>query len=303
MVQAYRAGVQTLTLPDGRLLDYDTGPGDQALPTLLAHHGTPQAGTRDRSFDAAAAAVGVRVVTFSRAGYGGSSRRAGRTVADVADDARALLDHLGVDRCVTAGASGGGPHALATAALLPDRVAGVLSIAGVAPYDADGLDFLAGMGEDNLEEFGLALAGEAALRPFAEEHAAVLRHADPAGIVEQLGSILPEVDRQAISGEHGTILGEDLAAGFAEALRLGTDGWVDDDLAFTVPWGFDLADVTVPSFVWQGGVDLMVPAAHGAWLAERLPRVTAHLLPDQGHVSIELGHAEQMISELVATLI
>ena len=281
------SGVQTLTLPDGRLLDYDTGDGDQSLPTLLAHHGTPQAGTRDRSFDAAAAAVGVRVVTFSRAGYGGSSRRAGRTVADVADDARALLDHLGVDRCVTAGASGGGPHALATAALLPDRVAGVLSIAGVAPYDADDLDFLAGMGEDNVEEFGLALAGEAALRPFTDEHAAVLRHADAAGIVEDLGSILPEVDRRAISGEHGTVLGEDLAAGFAEALRLGTDGWVDDDLAFTRPWGFDLSAVTVPAFVWQGGADLMVPAAHGAWLVDRLPRVTAHLLPDHGHLSIE----------------
>jgi pimeloyl-ACP methyl ester carboxylesterase len=294
--------VQTLTLPDGRLLDHDTGPGDPDLPVLVFHHGTPQAGTRDRALDRAAADVGLRVVTTSRPGYGGSSRHAGRSVADVAHDVEALLDHLGVERCVTAGASGGGPHALATAALLPGRVAGVLTIAGVAPFDAGDLDFLAGMGEDNLEEFGLALRGEAVLRPWLEEQVGPLRSADPEAIIASMASLLPEVDRAVVRGERGSELGEDVAASFAEALRTGVDGWLDDDLAFTRPWGFDLDAVRCPALVYQGGLDLMVPPAHGAWLAGRLPTAEAHLLPDQGHLSLQAGHGTEMLRALRATL-
>lgn len=297
--------METISLPDARLLDYDAGPGDPSLPTVVAHHGTPGAGTRDRHLDAVAAAAGVRVVTFSRAGYGGSSRHAGRAVADVAADVEALLDHLGVDRCATAGASGGGPHALATAALLPDRVTGVLCIAGVGPHGAADLDFLAGMGDDNVEEFRLALAGEAAVRPWLEAQAEALVGATPAQVVESMASILPEVDRAAVLGAEGTLLGEDLVASFAEALRLGVDGWLDDDLAFTRPWGFDLGalvDRGVPTFVWQGGADLMVPPSHGQWLAAHLPHASTRLLPDEGHLSIALGHTEQMVTELAATL-
>ncbi|WP_148614768.1 alpha/beta fold hydrolase [Nocardioides rubriscoriae] len=294
--------MENLTLPDGRLLAYDLGPGDASLPVAVAHHGTPGAGTRDRHLDGAAAAVGLRVVTFSRAGYGGSTRRPGRSVADVADDVAALLDHLGVERCVTLGSSGGGPHALATAALLPHRVAGVLSIAGVGPWDAADLDFLTGMGEDNLEEFGLAVDGEDALRPWLQAQAEALREATPAQIVDSMTSLLPQVDRDAILDPRGAGVGEDLAASFAEALRLGVDGWVDDDLAFTRAWGFDPADVRVPAFVWQGDADLMVPAGHGAWLASHVPGATGHLLVGEGHLSIELGHTEQMLGELRATL-
>lgn len=294
--------METLTLPDGRLLAHDTGPGDPGLPVVVAHHGTPGAGTRDRHLDAAAVAAGVRVVTFSRAGYGGSTRRPGRSVADVAADVAALLDHLGVERCATIGASGGGPHALATAALLPERVTGVVCVAGVGPWGEPDLDFLAGMGEDNVEEFGLALEGEDAVRPFMEGHAEGLRAATPQQVVDSMTSLLPEVDRAAILGAQGASLGEDLAAGFAEALRPGVDGWVDDDLAFIRPWGFELADVRVPAYVWQGGADLMVPFAHGEWLAAHLPGSSVHLLPDEGHVSIALGHAETMLGQLAGTL-
>ena len=292
----------TLTLPDGRLLAFDPGPGEAALPTVVAHHGTPGAGTRDRNLDAAAAVAGVRVVTFSRPGYGGSTRRPGRTVADVAGDVAALLDHLDTERYATIGASGGGPHALATAALLPGRVTGVACIAGVGPWDADGLDFLAGMGADNIEEFGLALEGENVVRPWMEGYAEGLRSATPAQVVASMTSLLPEVDQQAILGAQGVWLGEDLAASFAEALRVGVDGWVDDDLAFTRPWGFDLEAVAVPAFVWQGDADLMVPASHGRWLAEHVPGASAHLLPGEGHVSIALGHADAMLEQLAATL-
>jgi pimeloyl-ACP methyl ester carboxylesterase len=238
------------------------------------------------------------LVTFSRPGYGDSTRLPGRSVADVAADVAAVLDHLDVSRCLVAGWSGGGPHALATATLLPDRVAGALVIAGVAPWDADGLDFLAGMGEQNIDEFGLAVQGETAIRPSLAAEAAALRDATVADLVKGLDTLLPEVDRAVLTDEYGA----DLTANFAEALRPGVDGWLDDDLAFVRPWGFSLADIAVPSFVWQGSEDLMVPFTHGQWLAGHIPGVTAHLEPGEGHLSIGVGAIGPMLDELVATV-
>jgi pimeloyl-ACP methyl ester carboxylesterase len=246
----------------------------------------------------AAAARGLRLVTWSRPGYGGSTRQPGRNVASVADDVGAVLDHLGADRCVVMGHSGGGPHALATAALLPDRVAGVLVASGVGPYGVDGLDFLAGMGEQNITEFEAALAGEATLRPFLEAEAEEMRGVDAAGLVAALTTLLPPVDRAVLTDEFG----DDLVASFAEALRVGVDGWLDDDFAFTRPWGFAFGDVTVPTFLWQGDADLMVPFAHGEWLVEQLPGVTAHLIAGEGHLSITVGRLDDMMDELLSVL-
>lgn len=286
-----------IELPDGRLLDIQVSGPEDGVP-LVFHHGTPGAVPQLRAAQRAAAERGLRMVTYSRAGYGDSTRKPGRTVVDVVADVRALLDHLGARRCVVAGWSGGGPHALATAARLPERVAGVVSIAGVAPYTAEGLDFLAGMGADNIAEFGSALDGEASLRPFLEDAARELADPTPAGIVASLQSILPEVDQAVLTDEFG----EDMAASFREALRTGVDGWLDDDLAFTRPWGFDLTEITVPTFSWQGSADLMVPFAHGQWLAAHLPGATAHLLDGEGHLSVTVGAIGRMLDELAATV-
>ncbi len=285
-----------LPLPDGRLLEVhdEGGPG----PVLLFHHGTPGSTRPFRAFTDAAPRHGLRLVTYSRAGYGGSTRRAGRSVADVAEDMAAVLDHLGVDRCVTAGWSGGGPHALATAALLPDRVAGTLSIAGAAPSDAEDLDFLAGMGEQNVAEFSAAIAGETPLRPLLETEAAAMVDATPAEVVAGMATLLPEVDGALLTDEFG----DDLIANFSHGLRRGVDGWVDDDLAFTSPWGFDLASLAVPAFVWQGEEDLMVPFDHGRWLAAHMPGVVAHLLAGEGHLSVALGSLDTMLEELAGTV-
>lgn len=284
-----------LDLPDGRGLDVAVS-GPAAGTPLIFHHGTPGSLRPFHALEQAVHRRGLRLVTYSRAGYGASTRRPGRAVADVVGDVAAMLDHLGASRCLVAGWSGGGPHALATAAGLPERVAGVLVIAGVAPYDAAGLDFLSGMGEQNIEEFGLALQGEQACRPALETEAAQLRSATPADVIEQLATLLPEVDRSVIHGAWG----EDLAANLHEALRLGVDGWLDDDLAFLRPWGFSLDDITVPSFMWQGGEDLMVPPAHGRWLTRHIPDVTAHLEPDHGHISIAARMIDKMLDELTA---
>uniref|UniRef100_UPI004072AFFC Pimeloyl-ACP methyl ester carboxylesterase n=1 Tax=Microlunatus sagamiharensis TaxID=546874 RepID=UPI004072AFFC len=290
-------GMTTLRTPDGRSLDVALdGPAD-GVP-LLFHHGTPGSAVPVRAMQRAATARGLRLVTWSRPGYGSSTRRPGRRVVDDADDVTAVLDHLRAERCVVAGWSGGGPHALAGAVRLPDRVAGVLCIAGVAPWDAEGLDLLAGMGEQNVEEFSLAVAGEEGLRPYLEAEAGGLRDADPAGVVAGLSSLLPAVDVAALTDEYG----EDMAAGMREALRTGVDGWLDDDLAFVRGWGFAPEDVAVPVSLWQGADDLMVPFAHGRWLAAHLPRVSAHLLEGEGHLSVGLGALDAMLDELVATL-
>lgn len=286
-----------ITLADDRLLDIAVSGPQDGVP-LVFHHGTPGSVHPYGSVARAAHARGLRLVTYSRAGYGASTRRPGRTVADVAGDIGAILDDLDAPRCLTAGWSGGGPHALATAALLTDRVAGVLVIAGVAPYEADGLDFLAGMAQPNIDEFRLAVEGEAALRPACVADAAHISDTDAAGVIAGLGSLLPDVDRAVLTDEFGA----DVAAGFHEGFRNGVDGWIDDDLAFVRPWGFDLAAVSAPSFLWQGSADLMVPFAHGQWLAAHLPGVRSHLLDGEGHLSVSVGALDAMLDELVAAL-
>jgi pimeloyl-ACP methyl ester carboxylesterase len=289
--------VTILGLPDGRSLDIAiSGPAD-GVP-LIFHHGTPGAKTKARHVERAVHERGLRLVAPSRPGYGDSTRRPGRSVADVAEDVAAILDHLGADRCLVAGASGGGPHSLATAALLPDRVAGALVIAGVGPWDTSGLDFLAGMGEQNITEFGQAVDGEAVLRPALELEATAIRGGTVAELIGALSTLLPEVDRAVLTDE----VGEDMVRSFAEALRTGVDGWVDDDLAFVRYWGFDLDTITVPTFVWHGTEDKMAPFAHGEWLAKNVPGSTPHLLAGHGHLSIGVREIGTMLDELAATL-
>jgi pimeloyl-ACP methyl ester carboxylesterase len=280
-------------LPDGRRLDVQvSGPSD-GLP-LVFHHGTPGAATPIRALERAAHARGLRLVTTSRPGYGNSTRQPDRRVVDVVADTEAVLAALRADRCLTMGWSGGGPHTLACGARL-GAAAAVLVVAGVAPYEADGLDWMAGMGEDNVVEFSAAVQGEDQLRPYLLQQGEPLRDIRAADIVASMQSLLPEVDRDALTGEFG----EDIAAGFREALRTGVDGWLDDDLAFAKPWGFSLAEISVPTMIWQGSADLMVPFAHGQWLASRLPAATAHLEESEGHLSLGLGKLDTMLDELI----
>ena len=268
-----------------------SGPPD-GLP-LVFHHGTPGAATPIRALERATHQRGRRLVTTSRPGYGDSDRQPGRIVADVTGDTAAVLSELGADRCLVAGWSGGGPHALACAARLP-QAAGVLVIAGVAPYGVAGLDWLAGMGEENIAEFGAALAGEAALQPHLEVIGEPLRNITADQVASSMETLLPDVDRAVLTGEFA----EDMAAKFREAVRMGVGGWLDDDLAFTRQWGFSLEEISVPVMIWQGRDDLMVPFAHGQWLAGQMPAAAAHLEDGEGHLSIGLGALDRMLDEL-----
>jgi pimeloyl-ACP methyl ester carboxylesterase len=286
--------IDHVRLADGRRLDVRVSGPAGGLP-LIFHHGTPGAATPLRALERAAHARGLRVVTASRPGYGDSSPQPGRSVADVAADSAAVLAAVGADRCLVAGWSGGGPHALACAARL-DAAAAVLVIAGVAPYQADGLDWPAGMGEGNVTEFAVAARGEDELRSFLAREREVLKDITAADVVTSLETILPDVDRAVLTGEFA----DDTVASFREAMRTGIEGWLEDDLAFLAPWGFELAEISVPTMIWQGSADLMVPFAHGQWLASRLPAASAHLEHGEGHLSVALGALDRMLDELVA---
>lgn len=286
--------IRSLTLADGSTLQYVL---DEGAPTgaalLVYHHGTPAAGPLDPELVVPARAAGLQIVELVRPGYGSSTRLPGRSIADVARLTAVLADHLGRERFVTLGWSGGGPHALATAALLPDRCAGALSLAGIAPYDADGLDYLAGMGDDNIEEFGAAVEGEAPLQAFLEGATSVLADVTGDDVIDAMASLLPEVDRAFLTGESA----DRMAETFRWAVASGIWGWFDDDIAFVQPWGFDFDAIKVPVQIWQGSDDLMVPFAHGEWLAAHVPGATATLVQGEGHLSM-VGRINEGMQEL-----
>jgi pimeloyl-ACP methyl ester carboxylesterase len=280
--------------PDGRTLDVYLARPVGAVP-LLFHNGTPSSGQLYAPFVEAASQRGLRMVSFSRAGYGTSTRNPGRSVADVSADVAAVLDRLGAHRFFTLGWSGGGPHALACAALLPARVIGAATVGGLAPYDAEGLDWIAGMGPENVAEFGAALAGDVALRTFLDGVGPSFAVVAADEVVARLGSLVSRVDRSAISGEAASWL----ASVFRESVRNGIWGWYDDELALVRPWGFDLADINVPVAIWQGLQDKMTPFAHGEWLASHIAGAHAHLPADHGHLSLGVDSFGLILDDLL----
>ena len=225
---------------------------------------------------------GIRLIAYDRPGYGGSTPKPGRRVSDGATDVASIADALRLDRFAVYGISGGGPHTLACGTLPPHRTVAVASLAAPAPYPAEGLDWFQGQGKENVAEFSAALKGKAELEQFLEPQRAVLLSATPEEVSGWLGSLLSPVDSKALAGD----LASHFVLDLREALRAGIMGWRDDDLAFVRPWGFELSDIKVPTQLWQGAQDRMVPFAHGEWLATRLPEADIHLEPEEGHISL-----------------
>ena len=259
----------TFAAPDGRTIAYElNGPRDGAR--VIGIHGTP--GSRLSRFPIGDpyADAGVCVAQYDRPGYGLSTRRPGRSVADCVADVAALADELGWETFAVTGGSGGGPHSLACATLLPDRVTRATCDVGIAPWNAEGLDWFAGMVEGNVAEFTAATHGEEAYRALVAPQIPELLARLDGDMRDVLGPDYPlsEADRDVLGRpEFGAQLSRDMK----EAFRQGADGWVDDGLAFVKDWGFEIDSIAIPVKVRYGPDDTLVPAAHGRWLAAQVP--------------------------------
>ena len=287
-----------LQMQDGRRIHYEgsLSARDDSM-ALVFHHGQPGAALLWEPMVQHAGRYGWGLVMLSRPGYATSDRLPGRMVADVASDVSAVLDHLGYGRFVTAGWSGGGPHALACSALLETRCAAASTIAGVAPYEGvDDLDWTAGMGPENVEEFQELIAGEPGLESKVGELMSSLLDIQPSQLVDAFGGLLSIPDKQVLVGE----VAEFTAALMRLAASTGSAGYWDDDLAFIRYWGFDLADIAVPVTVWRAGQDLMVPPSHGEWLAKHIPGSTSRFEPDEGHISLLSHRFGEIVDQLAA---
>jgi pimeloyl-ACP methyl ester carboxylesterase len=280
---------RSVALADGRSLEVHELGDPEGFP-IVYHHGTPGSGTLYARW----ATPGVRLIAYDRAGYGGSARKHGRAVVDVVADITAVADALGLERFATWGLSGGGPHVLACAALCDERLVAAATLAGVGPWNAEGLDWLAGMGEGNLEEFDLVLAGEEALLPAIERERDNLLGVTPAQLREAMAAHLSPTDSAALTAD----LAEYLHANIAHAIANSGDGWIDDNLAFVKPWGFELSSIARPVLVLQGGDDLMVPRQHGEWLAANVPGCESRIEDAHGHLTL----AEHLVPEVHAWL-
>ena len=281
-------------MADGRDIDVLTAGPEGGLP-LVVHEGTPVGLVLNAKLGNAAIERGLRPVLAARPGYERSTRRPGRRVVDVAADVADVLDELGAGEFVSIGFSGGGPHSLACAALLPDRCLAAASVAGVAPYDADGLDFLAGMGQENVEEFSLAARGADALTPFLTREVSALGQVTGGQVTAALGGLISGADAAALTGQFA----DDMAAALRAAVRGGIDGWLEDDLAFIAGWGFSLSALAGRAAIWQGDQDNMVPFAHGQWLAAHAPGARVHLEPGAGHLTMTVTAIDRILDDLL----
>jgi pimeloyl-ACP methyl ester carboxylesterase len=269
--------------------------GDPDGTPVFVLHGTPGSRLSGRHPNPMRVAdAGLRVITYDRPGYGRSSRHAGRAVVDCVADIAELADALGIERFVVTGGSGGGPHALAVAARLPERVIRAECNVGAAPCDAPDLDWFEGMDAENVKEFGWAREGEEALVRELE------RVADEwlSRLDEDTGTLLgefelSEADRTVLRDQ---IVRERMRTSFREAVALGVWGWVDDDLVFVKPWGFEVEEIRVPVQVRYGAGDVLVPAGHGEWLARHVPNANVIVDHEAGHLSTPDEHLERLRS-------
>lgn len=268
-----------IRLADGRILHaYDTraggiagGPGVQGSPVAVFWlHGSPNIGSPPEPLFGSAEANGLHWVSYDRPGYGGSGPHDGRTVASAAADVAAVADELGIGRFAVLGHSGGGPHALACAALLPERVIAAVSVSAPSPFDADGLDWFAGWSPGIAAENRAAAAGRAALEAY-------WAGAEP----EDMNAFFTEADIAALDGSWSWLAG---VAG--QAMEQGSEGLAEDTLAGVQPWGFRPDAIGVPVLIMHGAKDKMVPYAHGEWLAAHCPAAELRTVPDAGHITV-----------------
>jgi pimeloyl-ACP methyl ester carboxylesterase len=265
--------------------------GVDSTRAIVFHHGTPASASLWSQWFTYAADRGIRAISYSRAGYGTSDRDYGRSIISVNKDISEVLASKGIERFVAIGWSGGGPHALANTLL--DTNVGAITLAGVGAFGVDDLDFLEGMAQENHEEFGASLQGEEVIQKWFVDNATPFKSAGGAEIREAFGGLISEADKKSMEGSFADVIASAIRSGLAVSF----DGWVDDDVAFTKPWGFDLATITRPVKIWQGDQDYMVPHAHSHWLKKHIPTAELTFIPGQGHVTLLVDYTEKVFAQ------
>lgn len=280
-------------LKDGR--DYDYLANEVASNSaILFHHGTPGDCTVWSSW--ISQLTSVRAVAASRPGYGLSSRRRGRNVASDFDQNSELLDHFGIEKFVSIGWSGGGPHALNMTRHPKNK--GAITLAGVGEWGNEDLDFLAGMGSENHEEFGAALAGESTIEDWMIKNSPAFKNVTGADLISSFGGLIGDADKRALTPK----VAEEDATALRRALSVSYYGWLDDDLAFVQAFGFDLEKITKPVLVWQGDDDFMVPKEHSNWLAKHIPTAKLNFVPGHGHISLIQNYRDEILDQALDLL-
>ena len=272
--------------------------GDPGGKPVLFHNGTPNSRLIYEPIAGLAERQGIRVICYDRPGYGGSTSQPGRTVADCARDVRAIAAGLGIEQLAVWGISGGGPHALACAALLPDLVPAVGVLASSAPWGADGLDYFAGMGELNADDSRLFFEDRAAARAKCEHDRLEYLEVSAEQLRDSLKTLLSPADAAVLTGG----LAQYLVDCWRSGLAPGAEGWWDDGVAFMAPWAFELGSIRTPVLLYHGRQDRFVPFGHGEWLAAHIPGVQAELTDDDGHLTLIERHLEQIHAWLLERL-
>jgi len=270
--------------------------GVDSTRAIVFHHGTPASASLWSQWFTYAAEAGIRAISYSRAGYGTSDRDFGRSIVSVNKDIAEVLESKGIEKFVAIGWSGGGPHALANT-LLENNV-GAITLAGVGAYGVDDLDFLEGMAQENYDEFGASLQGEDVIQQWFIDNASVFKSAGGAEIREAFGGLISDADKKSMEGSFADVI----AAAIRSGLAVSFDGWVDDDVAFTKPWGFDLSSISKPVKIWQGDQDFMVPHAHSHWLKKHISTAELTFIPGQGHVTLLVDYTDKVFAQAKALL-
>lgn len=278
-------GSHVVRAPDGRDLMVEAMTDRSGVPCFLLA-GTPNSRHLSPFWLDDAVQRGLWLIGYDRPGYGGSTAQPGRTVADCAADVRTISDVLGLDRFLVWGFSGGGPHVLACAALLPDRVQAAATVGSPAPYGAPGLDYYAGMGELNVEDIQLFLNDPAAARDRSKTDWAEYVKVTSAELMAAWETLLSPVDLATL--RRGLV--DNIVEAIHDGLAPGDQGWWDDGVAHMAPWGFELSSIRVPVSIWHGREDNFVPFQHGEWLAANVPGATPMLFETEGHLSLLVDH-------------
>jgi pimeloyl-ACP methyl ester carboxylesterase len=283
---AYEDG--RLTLRDGRELAWRWW-GDREGTPVLRLQGTPASRLSRNPDPTIQRDLGVSYLMADRPGYGGSTRKPGRGVADITDDLVALLDDQGLDRVPVMGTSGGGPHALAIAARHPERISAVTVVVGAALLAPDEVDRLVGV---NAEGYAAALKGWQALYDYlVPVRLRLLSDEGMQGVLHDA----PPTDRAIMESPSWQRISR---ANLAETLRQGAEGWADESLVLNMHWDFDPRDVKPSVTWWHSEDDKNAPLSAARRVAAQLPHVDLRTWRGEGHFA-SLVHDKEIVQELI----